>query len=39
MIQFDFHGTHSGPLPMPNGDLPPMGRTVEIRAPDRLDSR
>ncbi len=35
-IAFELHatGTMTGPLAMPNGDLPPTGRTIDISASD-----
>lgn len=36
VIAFELHatGTMTGPLAMPNGDVPPTGRTIDVSAAD-----
>jgi steroid delta-isomerase-like uncharacterized protein len=32
VMQVTWRGTHTGPLPMPSGDVPPTGKKFEVRA-------
>jgi len=32
VLELTWHGTHRGPLQTPRGEIPPTGKTIEIRA-------
>lgn len=39
VVQFDFRGTHTGPLQGPNGEIPPTGRAVDVPVCDVFQLR